>query len=131
MGSVRQGVHVNDDVLDKIEFHQKTISRDANSPLHLIREKEMEISGRVLGAKRIAEETVADARKKALEKISAAEEEGARQAQSREKEITEKAQAEIATLREHTDSEVQSLSMAIGKRTNDAAAYVARVVIGG
>jgi vacuolar-type H+-ATPase subunit H len=121
---------VGDNVLDEIEFHRKTISQDANSPLHLIREKEMEISGRVLEAKRMAEEMVADARKKALDRVQAAEEEGNRLAQSHEKDITEKAEAEITALREQTDREVQALSLVIGKRTAQAAEFVARVVKG-
>ncbi len=49
---------MDDKSTDELEFHQETVTTDANSPLHLIREKEMEISGRVLKAKNDAEEVV-------------------------------------------------------------------------
>ena len=61
---------MDEKVLEEIKFHQETIATDANSPLHLIREKEIEISGRVLAAKREADEIVADARKKAAEIVA-------------------------------------------------------------
>ncbi len=39
---------MDDKVAENIQFHQETVETDQNSPLHLIREKEIEISGRVL-----------------------------------------------------------------------------------
>ena len=65
-----RGCDVDDKVLEELEFHQETVATDANSPLHLIREKEMEISGRVLAAKQEAEEIVARARKQAVETVA-------------------------------------------------------------
>ena len=56
---------MDEKVVEELEFHQQTVAEPTtNSPLHLIREKEMEISGRVLAAKREADEIVADARKR-------------------------------------------------------------------
>ena len=43
---------MDDNVAEEMRLHQETIATDANTPLHLIREKELEISGRVLAAKR-------------------------------------------------------------------------------
>ena len=85
---------MDDNVVEDIRLHQETIAVDNNSPLHLIREKELEISGRVLSAKREADEIVTAARKKAAEVVSTAEAEGGAGAASREKAIREEAVAE-------------------------------------
>lgn len=84
-----------DKQLEDIEFHQDFIEKDSSSPLHLIREKEMEISGRVLKAKREAEEIVAKGRRKAAERVAKAEGEGDDLAKEREKEI--RAEAAVKT----------------------------------
>ncbi len=63
--------------LEHIKFYQDVIKKELpNSPLYLIREKELEISGRVLSTKKKAEQIVADARKKAAETLSGGEAEG-------------------------------------------------------
>ena len=68
---------MEDKAIEELELHQRVITSDDNSPLELIREKEMEISGRVLQSKREADEIVAEARRRAAERIAAAETEGA------------------------------------------------------
>ncbi len=86
---------MDEKVLEDIEFHQETASSDDNSPLHLIREKEMEITGRVLTAKREAEDIVAAARKKAVETTRKVEEESEVLAVEQEKKVLVEVQKEI------------------------------------
>jgi regulator of protease activity HflC (stomatin/prohibitin superfamily) len=72
--------------LEHIRMYQDAMKKEApDSPLFLIREKELEISGHVLSAKKKAEQIVADARKKASETLSQAETEGERAAREVEK----------------------------------------------
>ena len=78
---------MDEKVLEEIQFHTETVAGDANSPLHLIREKEMEISGRVLAAKKHAEEIVAEARRSAVAVLQEAQEEGSRLSAEREVEV--------------------------------------------
>ena len=91
---------MDENVVEEIRLHQETIAVDNNSPLHLIREKELEISGRVLSAKREADEIVATARKKAAEVVSTAEAEGGAGAADREKAIRDEATREADRLRD-------------------------------
>ena len=63
---------MDDKVLEEIRFHQDVVTKDANSPLFQIREKEMEISGRVLAARQQADKVVSDARTKAASIIAGA-----------------------------------------------------------
>ena len=58
---------MDEKVLEEIRFHQDAVTRDANSPLYQIREKEMEISGRVFAARNQADKMISDARQRALE----------------------------------------------------------------
>lgn len=115
-------------VLEEIQFHQDTVSRDANSPLHLIREKEMEISGRVLAAKKEAEEIVATARKKAVEVIQAAEEEGTRLASEHEKIVLADVQKEIETVGKDAVTEIESIEKLVSDRTGKAVQFVSDFV---
>ncbi|MDO8986868.1 MAG: V-type ATPase subunit subunit G family protein [Coriobacteriia bacterium] len=115
-------------VLEEIQFHQDTVSRDANSPLHLIREKEMEISGRVLAAKKEAEEIVATARKKAVEVIQAAEEEGTRLASAHEKTVLADVQKEIEAVREGAVTDIESIDKLVSDRTGKAVQFVSDFV---
>jgi vacuolar-type H+-ATPase subunit H len=83
---------VEDKVLEEMQIHQSALKRDPNSPLFLIREKEMEISGRMLAARQEAERTVAEGRRKVAEIIGKAETEA--EALAREHEVTRVADAE-------------------------------------
>ena len=56
-------------------MHKEFIATDSRTPLHLIREKELEISGRVLLAKREADEIVSGSQDR-CRAISRAEAEG-------------------------------------------------------
>ena len=78
---------MDEKTVENLQFHQDTVASDANSPLHLIREKEIEISGRMLAAKRQADEIVADARKQAVGLMGSAHDEGSVLAKKQEEEI--------------------------------------------
>ena len=78
---------MDDKSVEEIRMHKETIATDSNTPLHLIREKELEISGRVMKAKREADQIVTEARKRGAEVVSKAEAEGGAGAAVSEAEI--------------------------------------------
>lgn len=117
--------------VENLEFHQDTVASDSNSPLHLIREKEIEISGRMLAAKREADEIVADARKRSAAIMTAAQDEGAELARQQEKEIELQIQREISEVGATADTDAATLEGAIGSRMDKAVTYVLETVIGG
>ncbi len=119
---------MEDKVLEEIQFHQDTVSRDANSPLHLIREKEMEISRRVLAAKKEAEEIVATARKKSVEVVQSAEEEGNRLAQAHEKVVLAEVEAEKETVQVAAVSDIEAIEKLVSERSGTAVAFVVDTV---
>lgn len=119
---------MDEKVLEELEFHQETVSTDANSPLHLIREKEMEITGRVLTAKREAEEIVAAARKKAVETVRHAEEESERLAAEHQKTVLAEVEREIELIGESADKDIEALKRQAAERSAQAAKFVAGTV---
>ncbi len=94
---------MDENVLEELEFHKQTVQSDENSPLHLIREKEIEISGRVLAAKRQADEIVAEARKEAAALLSAAHEEASKLAGERD----EAAKSEVERMKSEIHAEAE------------------------
>lgn len=115
---------MDENVVEEIRLHQETIAVDNNSPLHMIREKELEISGRVLSAKREADEIVATARKKAAEVVSTAESEGGAGAANREEVIRSEAEREASSLRETAHAEAQTLKAQVEARRDEATRLV-------
>jgi vacuolar-type H+-ATPase subunit H len=115
---------VADKVVEEIRMHQETIGTDSNTPLHLIREKELEISGRLLAAKRQADEIIADARKRAAEIVAAAEAEGGEGAADKDAAIRAKADGEAADLRAQAQDEANKLKARVQERRKDAARLV-------
>ena len=115
---------MDENVVEEIRLHQETIAVDNNSPLHLIREKELEISGRVLSAKREADEIVATARKKAAEVVSTAEAEGGAGAAIREKVIRDEAESEATRLKEAAHIEAGKLKEQVETRRDEATRLV-------
>lgn len=115
---------MDENVAEEMRLHHETIAVDNNSPLHLIREKELEISGRVLSAKREADEIVATARKKAAEVVSTAEAEGGAGAASREKVIRDQAVAEATRLKEAAHVEAGKLKEQVETRREEATRLV-------
>lgn len=115
---------MDDNVAEEMRLHQETIATDANTPLHLIREKELEISGRVLAAKREGDEIIAEARKTAAELVSKAELEGGAGAADREAAILAKADEDAVKL--HSDAEVEAdrIKVEADARRDDAVRLV-------
>ena len=120
---------MDDKVLEELKFHQETLESDAHSPLHLIREKEMEISGRVLAAKREAEEIVSAARKKAVDVVAKAEEQSQTLARKREKQVLEEVDQEIAQIKADGEAEAANLELLLAERTDAAAGYIVDTVL--
>ena len=119
---------MEDKVAEQVKLHQETVETDQNSPLHLIREKEIEISGRVLQAKRESDEIVADARKKAAEVISAAENEGSETGADRRTQIDAEADAEAKRVEAEAKAEVSELEAKIASQRDRAVELVLEAV---
>lgn len=119
---------MDEKVLEEYQFHKETVVADVNSPLHLIREKEMEISGRVLEAKKEAEQIVADARRKAVEIVQKAEVEGERLSAEEETRVAAQVEVDVAKVREDAEQSVEALRGAVGDRMGKAVEYVVEVV---
>jgi len=117
--------------VENLEFHQDTVASDSNSPLHLIREKEIEISGRMLAAKRQADEIVADARKRSAAIVGAAHDEGAQLAKKQDEQIRAEVQREMTEVGSKAEEDAVALQEAIGKRMSKAVSYVLDTVMGG
>lgn len=115
---------MDEKVVEEIRMHQETVATEENSPLHRIREKELEFSGRVLSAKREADETLATARKRAAEIAAIAEAEGGSGAADREKEIRADAERQARLLLEAAAVEARELSERIEARRDDAVRLV-------
>ena len=115
---------MDEKVLEEIEFHQETVSTDENSPLHLIREKEMEISGRVLSAKKEAEDIVSEARRKASTIVSGAEQEGFALAAKQEESVEADVERDIAEIKVTAESEAKALAETIAAREDKAVEFV-------
>ena len=113
--------------LDHIKMYQEAMKKEApDSPLFLIREKELEISGHVLSARKKAEQIVADARKKASETLSQAESEGERAAREVEKSLVAAAEKEVAKILVNVESEV----VAVEAQSDAHRAKAVEVVVG-
>ncbi len=107
---------VDDKVLEEIKFHQDVVEHDSASPLHRIREKELEISGRVLKAKQKADEIVADARRKAAEVIGKGEAEGDKLARDAEASTMAGAEKEAAAAKEKAAAEAAEMEGTLAAR---------------
>ncbi len=118
----------SDNVVEEIRLHQDTIASDANSPLHLIREKELEISGRMLAAKREADEVVAAARRKGAEIVAEAEHAGGSSAKASAEAILAQAQEQAAELVSQAREEAESIKEAASARLAKAVELVTHVV---
>jgi vacuolar-type H+-ATPase subunit H len=115
---------VDENAIEELEFHKQTVQSDENSPLHLIREKEMEISGRVLAAKREADEIVADARKQAAKTLAEAHDAATAEVGELDAAVQTDLQASIEQVRAQAESDAAALEETIGARQGKAAEYV-------
>lgn len=108
--------------VEELEFHQATVATDANTPLHLIKEKELEISGRMLAAKREADVIVSEARKQAADMVAKAEREVA--SADRETVIMAEATAEAQSLKDSAATQAEGIRESIASRSEQAVARV-------
>ena len=115
---------MDENAIEELEFHKQTVQSDENSPLHLIREKEMEISGRVLAAKREADEIVADARKQAAKTLAEAHDAATAEVGELDAAVQADLQESIEKVRAQAESDAASLEETIGSRKGKAAEYV-------
>jgi len=120
---------LDDTTAEEIKRHQATVESDDHSPLHLIREKEMEISGRVLSAKREADTIVSDARKQAAALVETAHEEASKQAGERETAVKKDLEIEAVRVREQADVDAAALQEDIEKRRPAAVDWVVASII--
>lgn len=121
---------VDEKVLEEIQFHQDVINKDADSPLFQIREKEIEISGRVLAAKTKAEAVVAEARKKAADIVGKADDEGERLAREHEAKALAEAEGEADKIRAGVGTDVEAIRATISSRSSDAVSLVVGMIKG-
>ncbi|MBF4509598.1 MAG: hypothetical protein ISP10_03840 [Aeromicrobium sp.] len=119
---------MDDKVLEEIRFHQDVVTKDANSPLFQIREKEMEISGRVLAARQQADKVVSDARTKAASIIAGAGSDAERLAKERISTIEAETAATIESIGQDGAVEVEALKKTLVERQGDAAEFVVKLV---
>jgi len=126
--AMRGDAVVDDKVLEEIKFHQDVVEHDSASPLHRIREKEMEISGRVLKAKQQADEIVADARRKAAEIIAKGESEGDKLAREAEAATMSAAEKEAAVVTEKAAAEAAEMEGSLAARRALAADAIVKAV---
>lgn len=101
------------------------------TPLELIRKKEAELSGRVMGAKREADEIVADARRQASEIIESATEESAAAAREKAQLLAAEAESKASAMMTDAEAEARELSDSIRSRIPVAVDHVVKAVIGG
>jgi len=119
---------VDDKVLEEIRFHQNVVEHESGSPLYQIREKEMEISGRMLAAKRQADDIVATARRKAADIVTKAEGEGEKLAKDSEAKALADAEKEAAKIRAKAEQDATALEEALAARTDDATRLIVSAV---
>lgn len=119
---------MDEKVLEEIRFHQDVVNKDANSPLYQIREKEMEISGRVLAAKTQAEKIVTDARKAAVETLRNAETDADRAAKEHAEQAVAKAEVEASSLRGKITVDTDALEKELDKRHSEAVDAIVSIV---
>ena len=124
------GVALDDDSkqLGNIKERESLIGQDATTPLHLIRQKELELSGRVLKAREQAAETVTTSRKQAAEIISHAETEAEAESRAWEEKRMADARAEAESVRGGVGDSITELEAQVAKRKSAAVdAIVERV----
>ena len=119
---------MDEKVLEEIRFHQDVVNKDANSPLYQIREKEMEISGRVLAAKTQSEKILSDARKAATDILRSAEVDGEKAAKEFADKKIAAAESEAATLREQITVDADALRNQLDKRHSEAVDAIVSMV---
>jgi vacuolar-type H+-ATPase subunit H len=106
--------------LGNIKERESLIGQDATTPLHLIRQKELELSGRVLKAREQAAETVNAARRQAADVISRAETEAETESKAWEEQRTAEARAEAEGVRASVAGSIVELEAEVDQRKSAA-----------
>ncbi len=119
---------MDDSVLEEIRFHQDVVAKDANSPLFQIREKEMEISGRILAARNQAEKIISDARAKAAETVKGAGGDAERLAKEHAERVAVETESKITEIGTQGEAEVVALEDKLKTRQSEAADLVVKMV---
>jgi vacuolar-type H+-ATPase subunit H len=119
---------MDEKVLEEIRFHQDVVTKDANSPLFQIREKEMEISGRVLAARNQAEKIVSDARSEAAKIVKGAGSDAERLSTERTNTVLKETEASIAQVEAQGAADVEALRKSLVERQGEAADLVVKLV---
>lgn len=101
------------------------------SPLLLIRQKELEISGHVLAARREADAMLADARKRAAEIVARASERRSVDTTDEEQAIRAEARAEIERVEVDREQQISAIRAQVEQRRDRVANIVLAVVLGG
>lgn len=114
--------------LDSIREVGDLIVSDSTTPLHLIREKELELSGRVLKAREKAAEIVSVARKQAAEIIAQAERDSETEAKAWEEQRIAQAHVDAEAISGELEAQVVAMQEHVAARKSAAAdAVVERV----
>lgn len=119
---------MDEKVLEEIRFRQDLGSKDASSPLFQIREKEMEISGRVFAARSQAEKMIADARQRAAEIVRTAEADADRIAKEHADKVLAEAEETVARIKAEGAEEVERLRKELAKHQSEAADFIVKLV---
>jgi len=119
---------MDEEILEEIKFHQDVVARDANSPLFQIREKEMEIHGRILAARTEAETIVSDARQMAVDSAQQAQVDAERLAKEHADALIAEAEASVVNVRGEGEVETEQLQKALTERQVEAVDFVVKLV---
>lgn len=119
---------MDEKVLEEIRVHQDAVTRDANSPLYQIREKEMEISGRIFAAKTQADKMLVDARQRSLEIVRSAQTDAERLAKEHSDKVLSEIEGAIEEVKAEGAEEVAALSAKLAARQDEAADFVVKLV---
>lgn len=119
---------MDEKVLEEIRFHQDVTSKDASSPLFQIREKEMEISGRVFAARNQADKMISDARQRAVEIVRTAQADADRLAKEHSEKVLAGIEDTIAQVKADGIAEVERQTEELAKRQSAAAEFLVKVV---
>ena len=120
---------MDEKVLEEIRFHQDAAAKDASSPLFQIREKEMEISGRVFAARSQADKMVTDARQRAVEIVRTAHTDADRLAKEHAEQVLAGVDGSIDEVKAQGAEEVERLKKELATRQSDAADFVVKIVV--
>jgi vacuolar-type H+-ATPase subunit H len=106
--------------LGNIKERESLIGQDATTPLHLIRQKELELSGRVLKSREQAAEIVTAARRQAAEVVSRAEAEAETESKTWEEQRMAEARVEADAVRASVASSIAELEAQVAQRKSTA-----------